>query len=416
MAKAAATATLPRLARATSPAPTRAGSILPVRLGTAPVAPLKVALFSGNYNCVRDGANRALNRLIGHVLTRGHQARVYSPVVARPAFQPAGDLVPVASLPIPGRPEYRLAARLPAATAADVRAFSPDLIHVSAPDGLNAGAIRLARTLGIPVVASMHTRFETYFEYYGLGLLRRPAEAWLRRFYNRCDMVLVPNADIAAEMRAGGITAPTRIWSRGVDRAQFTPEHRSLAWRRATGIADHEIAILFFGRLVAEKGLAMFARTMAALTARGLPVRALVVGDGPERERFARQLGDGVFTGHLDGAGLGQAVASADIFVNPSLTEAFGNVTLEAMASGVPVVAANVPSTRALIETGISGLLVSPRETDAYVDAVAALVTDAESRAMLSRAGLAVAERFNWPATLDRVIAAYRTSTAAHGA
>ena len=416
MAEAAATATLPRLARATSPAPTRPGSILPVRLGTAPVAPLKIALFSGNYNCVRDGANRALNRLIGHVLTRGHQARVYSPVVARPAFQPAGDLVPVASLPIPGRPEYRLAARLPAATAADVRAFSPDLIHVSAPDGLNAGAIRLARTLGIPVVASMHTRFETYFEYYGLGLLRRPAEAWLRRFYNRCDMVLVPNADIAAEMRAGGITAPTRIWSRGVDRAQFTPEHRSLAWRRAAGIADHEVAILFFGRLVAEKGLAMFARTMAALTARGLPVRALVVGDGPERERFARQLGDGVFTGHLDGAALGQAVASADIFVNPSLTEAFGNVTLEAMASGVPIVAANVPSTRALIETGISGLLVSPRETGAYVDAVAALVTDAERRAMLSRAGLAVAERFNWPATLDRVIAAYRTSTAAHDA
>lgn len=406
-------ATLPRLSPGVACAPVAATAMVRTRPVLAPAEPLKVALFSGNYNCVRDGANRALNRLIGHLLARGHRARVYSPVVARPAFKPAGDLVPVASLPIPGRPEYRLAPRLPAATAADVRAFAPDIIHLSAPDGLNAGAIRLARTLGVPVVASMHTRFETYFEYYGLGLLRRPAEAWLRRFYNRCDMVLVPNADIAAEMRASGITAPTRIWSRGVDRGQFAPAHRSTAWRRSIGVADHEIAVLFFGRLVAEKGLAMFARTMAALCARGLPVRPLVVGDGPERERFARQLGHGVFTGHLDGGALGRAVASADVFVNPSLTEAFGNVTLEAMASGVAVVAADVPSTRALIDNGQSGLLVPPRELDAYVDRVAALVADVDRRAALSHAALAVAERFNWPATLDRVIAAYRASTAA---
>ncbi|OWK28476.1 glycosyltransferase family 4 protein [Sphingomonas mucosissima] len=405
-------ATLPRRSRVVSGARALGGAIVRPRLVSAPAEPLKVALFSGNYNCVRDGANRALNRLIRHVLARGHTARVYSPVVARPAFEPAGDLVPVPSLPIPGRPEYRLAPRLPRATAADVRAFAPDIIHLSAPDGLNAGAIHLARALGVPVVASMHTRFETYFEYYGLGLLRRPAEAWLKRFYTRCDMVLVPNADIAAEMRTRGMTVPTRIWSRGVDRTQFTPEHRSIAWRRAAGIADREIAVLFFGRLVSEKGLAMFAKTVAALRARHVAVRPLVIGDGPERERFSKQLGDAVFTGHLDGRALGRAVASADIFVNPSLTEAFGNVTLEAMASGVPVVAADVPSTRALIDNGRSGLLVPPRELASYVDAIAALTGDPARRAELSRAGLAVAERFDWPTTLDSVIAAYQASTA----
>ncbi|MBB4086799.1 glycosyltransferase family 4 protein [Sphingomonas carotinifaciens] len=373
-------------------------------------AALRVALFSGNYNCVRDGANRALNRLIGHVLSRGHGARVYSPAIAEPAFAPAGDLVPVASLAIPGRPEYRLAPRLPGAAAADVRGFAPDIVHVSAPDGLNAGAIRLARRMGVPVVASMHTRFETYFEYYGLGLLRRPAEAWLRRFYNRCDMVLVPNAGIADEMRAGGVTSPMRIWSRGVDPRQFSPAWRDDGWRRRMGIAPHEVAVLFFGRLVAEKGLAMYEAVIAGLRARGLRVRPLVIGDGPERDRFARRLEGAVMTGHLGGEALGRAVASADLFVNPSLTEAFGNVTLEAMASGVPVVAADVAATRALIDDGQSGLLVSPRDTVAYVEAAATLIADRGRAAALAGAALAATRSFDWPATLDAVIAGYRSA------
>lgn len=402
MPKAAALARL-------APSPTR---LLPRALcpTVRPVgdAALRVALFSGNYNCVRDGANRALNRLIGHALSRGHGARVYSPAIAEPAFPPAGDLVPVASLAIPGRPEYRLALRLPRATAADVRAFAPDIVHVSAPDGLNTGAIRLARRMGVPVVASMHTRFETYFEYYGLGLLRRPAEAWLRGFYNRCDMVLVPNAGIADEMRAGGVTSPMRIWSRGVDPQQFGPHGRDHAWRRRMGLAAHEVAVLFFGRLVAEKGLAMYEAVIAGLRARGLPVRPLVIGDGPERERFARRLDGAVMTGHLGGKALGRAVASADLFVNPSLTEAFGNVTLEAMASGVPVVAADVAATRALIDNGHSGLLVPPRDAAAYIEAAATLIANPERAAALAHNALATARGFDWAATLDAVIDGYR--------
>lgn len=369
---------------------------------------LRVALFSGNYNCVRDGANRALNRLIGHVLRRGHAARVYSPTIDRPAFEPAGELVSVRSLPIPMRPEYRLAPGLPRATAADVRAFAPSLIHVSAPDGLGAGAIRLARRMGVPVVASMHTRFETYFEYYGVGFLRRPAEAWLRRFYNRCDTVLVPNAEIAEEMQAAGISTPARIWSRGVDRSHFNPALRDMEWRRQMGIADHEIAILFFGRLVAEKGLAMFEAVITTLRSRGLAVRPLVVGDGPERQRFAARMPDAVFTGHLDAPALGRAVASADIFINPSLTEAFGNVTLEAMAAGVPVVAADVASTRALIEDGRTGLLVPPRTHACYVEAVCDLIADPDARRAFAEAGVATAHNFDWDNTLDAVIGYYR--------
>src|SRR6185503_308240 len=132
---------------------------------------LRIALFSGNYNCVRDGANRALNRLVAHLLDRGAAVRVYSPTVRAPAFAPAGDLVSVPSLRIPGRSEYRIAMGLPAALRADVRAFAPTHVHVSCPDLLGTSAQALARSLGAPIVASMHSRFEAYPVHYGLDFL-----------------------------------------------------------------------------------------------------------------------------------------------------------------------------------------------------------------------------------------------------
>ena len=154
---------------------------------------LRVALFSGNYNCVRDGANNALNHLVSYLLQQGAQVRIYSPTVARPAFEPAGDLVPVRSIAIPGRSEYRLTVGLDQRTRADVRHFAPTHIHVSAPDPQGYQAQGLARELGCPLVTSLHTRFETYFEYYGLRAFRPLAERYLRAFYTRSDLVLVPN-------------------------------------------------------------------------------------------------------------------------------------------------------------------------------------------------------------------------------
>ena len=152
----------------------------------------------------------------------------------------------------------------------------------------------------------------------------------------------------------------------------------------------------------------MYEAVIAGLRARGLPVRPLVIGDGPERERFARRLDGAVMTGHLGGKALGRAVASADLFVNPSLTEAFGNVTLEAMASGVPVVAADVAATRALIDNGHSGLLVPPRDAAAYIEAAATLIANPERAAALAHNALATARGFDWAATLDAVIDGYR--------
>src|SRR5690348_6573386 len=131
----------------------------------------RVALFSGNYNCLPDGANQALNRLVDYLLRHGFAVRVYSPVVAKPAFEHAGDLVGVPSVPFPGRGEYRVALGLPLATRRDLDAFAPDIVHVSAPDPLGRAAQRYAKAGGIPLVASLHTRFETYWDYYGLGVV-----------------------------------------------------------------------------------------------------------------------------------------------------------------------------------------------------------------------------------------------------
>jgi len=370
--------------------------------------PLRIALFSGNYNCVRDGANKALNRLVQHLIDGGHAVRVYSPTVAAPAFPPAGDLVSAPSVPIPLRPEYRFSTGLPRRLEADVRAFAPDLFHLSAPDLLCVAAARLARRMGRPVVASLHTRFETYFDYYGLGILRGPVVRWLRWFYCMADLVLVPSSEMAAELSGMGVSTPTRIWSRGVDAGLFAPSRRDMAWRRAQGFADADAVPLFFGRLVAEKGLDMFEATILRLRALGHRVRPLLVGEGPARPALERRLGDSVFTGHLDGEALARAVASADLLINPSVTEAFGNVTLESMASGLPVVAADVTATRALVAHEVDGLVVPPKDLDAWAAAVLRLMEDADLRRRLGAAGRSRAVRFSWPAILDSVVLAYR--------
>jgi glycosyltransferase involved in cell wall biosynthesis len=370
---------------------------------------LRVALFSGNYNCVRDGANRALNRLAAHLIARGAAVRVYSPTNENPAFPPAGDLVSVPSIGIPGRSEYRIALGLPRAIRRDIAAFAPTHFHVSCPDWLGMPAIGLARKLSIPAIASMHTRFETYPAYYGLDFLTAPITRRLKKFYSRCDHVLAPNPQMAESLAEFGVT-PERVhlWGRGVDRAVFSPERRDEAWRLAQGYGEDEPVILFFGRLVLEKGLDAFAAVIAELERRGRRVRPLIVGEGPARGWIEDRLPGAVFTGHLDGKALGTAVASADILVNPSVTEAFGNVNLEAMASGLAIVSADVGSAQALIENGKQGLLVDPKDPAAYADAVETLIRFPARRKRLGTAAAAASAAYHWPDILDAVISVYR--------
>lgn len=371
--------------------------------------PLCVALFSGNYDCVRDGANQALNRLVAYLLDRQRvDVRIYSPRAPRPAFRSVGDVRAVRSLSLPGRPEYRLALGFTRAAREDFDGFRPDIVHLSAPDLLGRQAQRYARARGIPVVASLHTRFETYADYYRLGFLRPAIEAYLDRFYADCDHILAPTPPIAEALGRTHGAGRVSIWGRGVDRGAFDPSLRSDAWRAARGYAPDDVVPLFFGRLVAEKGLDVFAQVIAALRAGGHPVRPLIVGEGPARRWIERRLPDAVFTGHLEGIELGRAIASADIFINPSVTEAFGNVNLEAMASGLAVISADVASAAALIEHRRSGVLVPAKDVDAFAGAARALIADADRRRSLGSMASAAASRYRWDEVLGAVLDAYR--------
>jgi glycosyltransferase involved in cell wall biosynthesis len=170
--------------------------------------------------------------------------------------------------------------------------------------------------------------------------------------------------------------------------------------------------LLFFGRLVKEKGLDIFEATVSELRRRGHPCRPLIVGAGPAGEELASRLGDAVFTGHIEGNALARAVASADMLLNPSTTEAFGNVNLEAMASGVALISADAPAARALIKDGESGLIVPPRDVGAYADAVEGLARDGARRRRIADAALESSRAYRWSAILDRVIDTYRLAEA----
>jgi len=368
---------------------------------------LRIALFSGNYNYVRDGANQALNRLVGYLLREGASVRVYSPTVDESAFPPTGDLVSVPSLPIPGRGEYRLPLSLSPAVRRDLKAFAPQVVHVSSPDFVAHRAVSWARARQLPVLASVHTRFETYLRYYNMAWGEPMVEAVLRRFYRRCDALVAPSESMAQVLRQQRMNYDIGIWSRGVDREIFNPARRSDEWRRGHGIADGEVAIGFLGRLVMEKGLDVFSDTIDELKRRGVAHKVLIVGEGPARGWFEARLPGAVFTGFQGGEDLARAVASMDVLFNPSVTETFGNVTLEAMACAVPVTAAAATGSESLVADHVSGRLIRPGAVSAFAEALKAYCEDPALRARHGAAGEARAHDFSWDAINGTVADTY---------
>lgn len=374
--------------------------------GAERARPMRIALFSGNYNYTLDGANKTLNRLVGHLQNHmGADVRVYSPTSPTPAFAPAGELISVPSVRIPFRSDYRLALGLPPAIRRDVEAFRPDLVHLSAPDLLGSAALKLARAMEVPVVASLHTLFDTYLDYYGLGFLRPLARRQLWKFYDACDYVLAPTEAIAEELRARTRSPRIRTWARGVDPELFNPGRRDETWRAQQGFDSDRPVIVFLGRIVMEKGLAAFAGAIAQLEESGHAPQVLVIGDGPARAWFEQRLPTAVFPGFLIGDALAKALASGDIFFNPSTTETFGNVNLEAMASGLALVCADAPNTRALLGRGRDAMLCQSEQD--YADALSALLVDGQMHRGLARKALARSTAYRWTKVLDDVVAVY---------
>ncbi len=368
---------------------------------------LRIALFSGNYNYVRDGANQALNRLVGYLLSQGASVRVYSPTVENPAFQATGDLVSVPSMAIPFRPEYRIPLSLSRSVRRDLEAFNPNIVHIASPDRVSRKAVKWAKKQNLPVLCSVHTRFETYFRYYNMSFIEPVVEAWIRRLYRKCDALVAPSESFAQVLRQQRMNYDIDIWSRGVDREMFNPGRRDMEWRRGLGISDDIPVIGFLGRLVMEKGLDVFSDTIDQLKRRNVPHQVLVIGDGPARAWFESRIPDAKFAGFQVGADLGRAVASMDMFFNPSVTEAFGNVTLESMACGLPVVAAKATGSQSLVEDKVSGRLITPGAINQFADALQAYCVNTDLRAEHGNIGERRSLDYSWDAINQTVADTY---------
>ena len=363
----------------------------------------RIALFTGAYNHIADGVSLTLNRLVAYLERQGVAVQIFAPTVEEPPVDHAGTLIPVPSVALPGRPEYRFSTRISRSVRDALRAFRPTLFHIATPDLLGYRALRLAQSWNVPVVASYHTHFSSYLKYYNMDMLEGFVWKYLRWFYAQCEAVYVPSHSMADVLREHGIVDGLRLWGRGVDTERFSPVQRSAAWRRSLGVSDDEVLVTFISRLVWEKRLDVFADVVAELQQRGLPVRSLVVGDGPARDELAERMPGTIFTGHLGGDALARAYASSDIFVFPSDTETFGNVTLEAMASGVPTVCADATGSASLVEHGTTGYLAPPGDVATFVEHVAQLVENPVVRHEMGCAALARAQEYEWDAILGRI-------------
>lgn len=214
---------------------------------------LRIALFTGNYNYIKDGVALTLNRVVDFLRARDVPVLVFAPSVDCPALPSTAEIVRIPSFPIPGRPEYRFATGLPALARRRLAAFRPTLFHIAVPDLLGLQALKLSQRWRVPVLATYHTRYDEYLGYYGLGALKPLGKTYLRYFYSRCELVCPPSESMLQNLQSEGIIRQGRVWSRGVESELYHPRNRSQEWRRSLGFTDGDTVITYAGRLVKEK-------------------------------------------------------------------------------------------------------------------------------------------------------------------
>jgi glycosyltransferase involved in cell wall biosynthesis len=284
---------------------------------------------------------------------------------------------------------------------------------VVTPSLLGIYGLHYARRHGLPAVASFHTNFASCLLYYGLGWAEPLGWRYMRWFYNQCAITLAPSRTVAEELRVRGIPNVT-LWQRGVDRQRFSPSFRSQALRERIGAGGVPV-LLFVGRLAREKNLDDLVEAVRVLEQRGDRFKLVLAGDGPMRRELRGRLPQAHFTGYVDGDALARWYGSADIFVLPSTIETFGNVVLEAFASGLPVVGVDRGGVRELITHGVNGLLAPPRAPAAFAELIHSLLVRPAEAARLGARARATAAHYRWPEVSRRLLATYRQLMAANG-
>ena len=384
----------------------------PDRYHNAAALPRRILLTSGSYHHIVDGVTLTLNRLVAHLEAHGIEVMVVAPTANPSPMEPTGRFCPVPSVTLPGRREYRVSTIIPPRLRREIARFRPDLIHVATPDFVGRWAMGYGRMRSIPVVATYHTDFMAYLGYYGLASLESTLLGYLRYFYRRCDIVCVPSRSMIDRLVDRGIDGRMRIWGRGVETDRFAPVHRSRTWRGGLGVDERVPVINFTGRLVLEKNVMALPDISRRLDNKGTPYRMVVVGEGPARARLEAAMPRAIFTGRLEAEALATAYASSDLFCFPSESETFGNVLLEAMASGLPSVAVAATGSADLVLENRTGFLTDPSDgADGLSSAVARLASNPDLRVRMSHAARAHAMSYRWETILDSMLAHYREAS-----
>ncbi len=322
-----------------------------------------------------------LGHLVQGLAGRGHRLTIIRPRQRHesPRFSVTQRLtcrqVRLPGIPLPGYPQLRLG--LPAGRRLRQlwSLIRPDLVHVATEGPLGHSAIRTARQLGIPVTSSFHTNFDQYTRDYRIGWLKPVVASWLRHVHNRTRRTFVPTRDLLARLGGEGYTN-LRLLSRGVDTELFTPTRRDESLRASWGAAPGDPVVLHVGRMAAEKNYALLFRAFDAFKAVEPRARLVLVGDGPLLSAYQRQRPDAVFTGFYTGVNLARHYASGDIYLQASVTETYGNVAAEALASGLAFAGYDYAAAHELVRSGETGLLSPLDDEPAFLAAAARLAAE----------------------------------------
>lgn len=355
---------------------------------------LDIAFVTETYPPEVNGVAMTVGRLVDGLRALGHRISIVRPRQHDGDCGDVGDLA-LAGLPLPGYPGLRFGLPAGGRLARQWRHKRPDLVHVVTEGPLGWSAVNTARRLGIPVTSGFHTNFDRYSVHYGVGWMRPAVSAYLRSLHRRTRATLVPTEALAADLAGEGISG-VRVVGRGVDTVLFDPARRSEILRDTWGGAPEDLVCLYVGRLAPEKNLALVRRSFSAIRAVQPNARMVWVGDGPSRQQLEADHPDHRFVGTRVGVDLAEHYASADLFLFPSLSETYGNVVAEAMASGAPVLAYRSAAAAELITSGTNGVTVAPGDEAAFIGAALALIEDRGAlRSMAGKARQSILPR-NW--------------------
>lgn len=369
---------------------------------------LHIALVTETYPPEVNGVAMTLGRLVDGLRARGQRVSLTRP--RQRQDRAAGgddDEHLVMGLPIPGYAGLNFGVASKRRLADAWRKARPDIVHVATEGPLGWTAVAVARSMQIPVVAGFHTNFHNYSRYYGLGWLQRPLNAYLRQFHNRARLTLAPTRRLVEKLGADGYRN-LGVMARGVDTALFDPQRRDPALRRSWGTGDDAVALIHVGRLAPEKNLSLLVDAFRAVQVVRPQSRLVLVGDGPESRRMRREHPDLVFAGTRSGEDLARHYASADLFLFPSLSETFGNVLLEAMASGLAAVAFDYAAASEHLQHRVNGLKAVFGDAAGFRRLAAELAVTPGTSRRLGQAACLTARGLAWSVVIDRLLDDYR--------